>query len=112
MSDSVGQNNNKGKHVPKTYEVIKAWEGDTKVEVAGQSMPFGNKDAFRVSDRGKAQEIQRKYKGQVTVTEIPDSTKTEAGHNYFFSMPEAPWKKKEREEREREEREKEKVTDE
>ena len=102
----MAEGNGRGGHVPKTYEVIKAWEGNTSVKIGGQDMRFGDKDAFRVKDRAKAEAIRQKYPGEVTVTEIPDGTKMEAGHNYFFSMPEAPWKKKERLEREAKEAEK------
>ena len=66
------------------------------VEVAGEKFKFGHSGGFTISDPGKAEAINEKYgqKGPRDVIVIDtDDVPKEPGHRYFFTMPEAPWKK-------------------
>jgi hypothetical protein len=74
------------------YEVIKATEIHTNIEINGKKMPFGKLDAFRVKDPGVAKAIEQKYGSEVVVDKIDttplDEKKT---HPNRIVMPALPW---------------------
>ena len=99
------------------YEIIKADNNLTALEVDGKKLDFKrvHDSMFRVKDRGLAMAIREKYGSgrnpDVTVTKVAYPDARDRGHRYFFTVPEMPWKrsngngKAENEEKETAERE-------
>ncbi len=73
------------------------------VKAAGKEMPFNREGRFAVKDETLAAEIRKKYPREATVTRVTDWHPSDRGHNYFFSVPELPWKKEKDADKDRDE---------
>ena len=76
------------------YQVVKATRRQFTPELDGEKMPFSGEGFLRVTDEGKAKELEAKYDHDLTVTKMRYPHVSDRGHRYFFgSMPEMPWKR-------------------
>ena len=90
---------NKKQH-SKSWEFYRAEGGIhsfKSVEVDGKTYKFNRWGALRIRDKSVARAIRDKYGkalASAEVSDVPNPRKDEAGHRFFFSVPEMPWKRK------------------
>ena len=63
------------------------------LNVNGKEMKFNSQGRMYVNDEGLAREIQKEYSDELAVTRMRVPDMADRGHNYFFTVPEMPWKK-------------------
>ena len=80
----------------KKFEVVKATKRPIKgLALDDKQFKFGRNGGFYVNDPGVARELERTYghkkgNGDVVISEI--RVADVEGHNYFFPIPEVPWR--------------------
>ncbi len=63
------------------------------VKAGDKDMLFNHEGRFLISDPVVANEIRNEHPRDVTVTRMRYPDVADRGHNYFFAVPEMPWKK-------------------
>jgi len=99
-------NPDKERHVDHKFVVQNAEKTPKEGLWAGDKfLKFNKQGRLTIKDEKLAREIQKEYPYQLAVTRVRSPKPADQGHNYFFNMPEAPWKRIEREQREQAEKE-------
>ena len=60
--------------------------------VGGKDMKFNSEGRMMIKDESMARDIQNEYADELAVTRMRDPDPADVGHNYFFTVPEMPWK--------------------
>jgi hypothetical protein len=82
------------------FMVVKATQREISgIQIGDKQMTFGGKtNAFEVNDAGLAREIEARHGAKVSgdVVVVPHKVEREPGHRYTFTVPEMPWKRKDK----------------
>jgi hypothetical protein len=87
-------------HHKHKFIVQKAFPSDdltTGVETSKGVLKSNKQGRMVIAEESLAREIQQDNPRELVVTRMNEDDPADRGHNYFFSMPEMPWKRQHRE---------------